>query len=384
MTAKKPLSIVYASEWESPREVTWSGTTYFLNKALQKISDVQEVDFTVSIPQKIIAKLSAAGIYDGKFTINKIPPTITRQYYKSMKKNYIREISKIDEDSIVFLVGCMDGFPGRYYTYQDLCFEALLDLKESGEEAFQYTRYQDLSLEDLEREAQNQARAYEKAAGVFTMGEWLAKFLVEKAGLPPEKVHFAGGGSNMDVSLIKPLREGNKFLFVGKQFENKGGPLICDAFSIVREKYMPEAELYIAGPQVQPEESKREGIHFLGQLPYEELVHYYNICDVFCMPSIFEAYGLVFGEALIFGLPCIGRRAFEMEYFIEDGKNGALLDETDSTEDAAKKMYNVITDETIIQYVAENREYYLKEYSWDTVAQRIVKVIEQDNRAYIE
>lgn len=373
------MTIVYASEWETPREVTWSGTTYFLNKALKKFADIKEVDFSVSIPQKVIAKLSSIGMYDGKFYISKIPPTITRQYYQSLRKNYSREIKKIDKDSIVFLVGCMDGFDGRYYTYQDLCFEALLDLKNSGDKAFQYSRYQDLSLDDLEREAANQAKAYENAAGVFTMGRWLAKFLVEEAGLPPEKVYFVGGGSNMDVSLIQPSREGNKFLFVGKQFENKGGPLICKAFSILKEKYMPEAELYIAGPKVQPEESRSKGIRFLGQLPYSELVHYYNTCDIFCMPSIFEAYGLVFGEALIFGLPCVGRRAFEMEYFIEDGKDGVLLEKTESAEDTAKKMYNLITNEAIIQYVADNREHYLKEYSWDTVAERIVSVIEKDS-----
>ena len=49
------------------------------------------------------------------------------------------------------------------------------------------------------------------------------------------------------------------------------------------------------------------------------------MCDVFCMPSYFEAYGLVFVEALTFGLPCIGRNCYEMPYFIEDGKTGLLL-----------------------------------------------------------
>ena len=48
------------------------------------------------------------------------------------------------------------------------------------------------------------------------------------------------------------------------------------------------------------------------------------MCDVFCMPSYFEAYGLVFVEALTFGLPCIGRNCYEMPYFIEEGKTGLL------------------------------------------------------------
>ena len=38
------------------------------------------------------------------------------------------------------------------------------------------------------------------------------------------------------------------------------------------------------------------------------------------MPSYFEAYGLVFIEALTYGLPCIGRNAFEMPNFIQDSE----------------------------------------------------------------
>ena len=95
-----------------------------------------------------------------------------------------------------------------------------------------------------------------------------------------------------------------------------------EAFRLLRER-RPEVELFIAGPEHL--QLSDEGIHLLGNLPYRELPQYFNLCDVFCMPSKFEAYGLVFPEALTFGLPCIGRDAYEMPYFIEDGETGYLL-----------------------------------------------------------
>ena len=46
-----------------------------------------------------------------------------------------------------------------------------------------------------------------------------------------------------------------------------------------------------------------------------------NLCDYFVMPSKFEAYGLVFAEALIYGLPCIGKKCYARPEFINN-ENG--------------------------------------------------------------
>lgn len=100
------------------------------------------------------------------------------------------------------------------------------------------------------------------------------------------------------------------------------------------------------------------------------------MCDVFCMPSKFEAYGLVFPEALSFGLPCIGRNAFEMPYFIEEGITGELL-KTDSAEDLCGLMKRTLCNVEMSARVRNKREFYVTEYSWDTVAKRIKGVIEK-------
>lgn len=117
-----------------------------------------------------------------------------------------------------------------------------------------------------------------------------------------------------------------------------------------------------------------EGIHLLGNLPYCELPQYLNLCDVFCMPSKFEAYGLVFPEALTFGLPCIGRNAYEMPYFIEEGETGYLLKQ-ENAEELADLMDKTLSSKQLATNVCERRDFYLKEYSWDTVARRIYEVI---------
>ena len=120
-------------------------------------------------------------------------------------------------------------------------------------------------------------------------------------------------------------------------------------------------------------------IHLLGDLGSEKLTDYYNLCDVFCMPSYFEAYGLVFAEALTYGLPCIGRDKFAMSEFIEDGCTGRLISGEDA-EELALDLWEVLQDPKYREEVERRREWYLREYSWDKVAQRICSVMEKNER----
>ena len=64
----------------------------------------------------------------------------------------------------------------------------------------------------------------------------------------PGKVHAVGGGINVDAAGIRPgSKEGRRILFVGRNFVRKGGPLVVQAFTILRKKYLWSAELYLAG-----------------------------------------------------------------------------------------------------------------------------------------
>ena len=138
--------------------------------------------------------------------------------------------------------------------------------------------------------------------------------------------------------------------------------------------YQPDVEIHVAGPMTNPISDPIPGYFYYGDTSHDKLSELSNECDIFCMPSYFEAYGLVFIEALCYGLLCIGRNCFEMPYFIEDGVTGLLIN-NDSTEKLADYMHLLLHDDVIKREVCKRRQLYLEKYSWESVANRIQKVI---------
>jgi glycosyltransferase involved in cell wall biosynthesis len=69
-----------------------------------------------------------------------------------------------------------------------------------------------------------------------------------------------------------------------------------------------------------------------GFIPDEQLCDYYNLCDVFAMPSQREGFGIVYLEALACGKPCLGGDRDGAIDALCHGKLGALVNPHDLDE----------------------------------------------------
>lgn len=363
----KKKKILFSCAWKYNRKNSWSGTHFALYRHLNKEFDVFEFDTGIHskiffvklavIADKILSKVLPYNTlgWRGKF-IN----------YYAVKKYRNKDFVLFQFEEFPYITG-VDN-----YIYQDLHMGYVKKMMEEMPELFKSSGYQKLQYKAVVAREKSQKDFYKHVTAVFTMGHWLRKELIEYYGLPEQKVFCVGGGYNVNPEFIhSEMKSGNKILFIGRDFYRKNGFLVIDAFKLLK-KTKPEIELYIAGPENL--KVSYPGIHILGNLKYSELVYYYNLCDVFCMPSKFEAYGLVFAEALAFGLPCIGRDAFEMPYFIDDGKTGFLL-KSENPNELSELMKKALESDEMKRNVVDKRAFYLYEYSWNTVINRIAKVI---------
>lgn len=360
--------LLYLGNWGKSDEYAWSGTMSGLYKGLKNSFDVERLDINAKTPALFLLRCLEK-MKLGRFD------TLYVKYYNRV---YARKYSS-RADNIIFQFEESGSYEwGKSYIFQDLNIKFLLEMYKNQPEVFRYSGLDNLSLRYLLKRSKTQSEYYQKASGIFTMGQWLADYIVEKEGLSCDKVHAVGGGINIDAGKIDySLKESKRILFVGRDFMRKGGDLVVNAFRLLREK-MPDAELYIAGPQKNPLAKEQvDGIFFVGAQGAEQLVQLYNQCDVFCMPSRFEAYGLVFAEALAFGLPCIARNAFAMKEMIQDGENGYLVD-SDDIYVLADKMQRALENKKMQSDVKSQKNFYLQKYSWENVAMRISTVINQD------
>lgn len=366
MSKNKKIVVMYTEDESNPR-ATWSGTSYSLRNALENYVDVSFVDLKLGIVLKTLKRISdIIGRKRKTIIVGKCFDILLQ-----IKASYLlKEYKGIPVLEIANEVKIRNP----YYTYQDLSLAFVQNSKNKNHGLHGGGLRQQLSDKELSREVEVQRKIYDSADACFFMGNWITQYMKNKYPHLENKFITVGGGINKEFHPNNDfvVQKDNIILFVGIDFERKGGPLLIDAFSIVR-KTIEDAQLLIVGP-TKSEGSCIEGVKFLGRLSRKEVEKIFIQASVFCLPSKFEAYGLVFPEALGFGVPCIGLDRYEMPYFIENGKNGYLLMNEDPAE-LANLLIKALRNREMKQYTMRMANKERKKYSWDAVAERILNSI---------
>ncbi|MEZ4802536.1 MAG: glycosyltransferase family 4 protein [Gelidibacter sp.] len=161
---------------------------------------------------------------------------------------------------------------------------------------------------------------------------------------------------------------------LGKQ---KNQQIIFEALGILKKEKKFKFEISIAGKG--KEESKLKllaekldllnEVHFLGHLSAQEMISFYKNMDVVVLPSLNEAFGLVFIEAISLGTPVLVSSKFGSLTFIDEDYPGLseLIFNPRSVNDLKKKL------EPYFNNFAPNREYFEKLYRDNFKKDRILE-----------
>ena len=191
---------------------------------------------------------------------------------------------------------------------------------------------------------------------------------------------FLKKGKSSYKTFDSPIKS---FIFVGSLIERKFPSTIVEALN----KVYPDGGYKITfvgdGEEKQKIEEnlfpKTKGeIIFTGRIPREEIMSYLEEADFFVMVSKGEIFGLVYLEAMAFGLIPIGSRGQGIDGIIKDGENGFLSKPGDVDElcSVLKRLDDMSTDE--LRRLSSNAKATASQYSDEAVAQ-----IYLDNLVYI-
>ena len=147
---------------------------------------------------------------------------------------------------------------------------------------------------------QMEARIIARAALCVFSSQWAADSAVRDYGASPAKVRVIPFGANLDgippaadVLVEKGGRECN-LLFMGKDWQRKGGAVAADALESLREMGIATNLVVVGG---EPPDWRKRGIHFLGMLnkgiPAQAREYYrlYAISDFMILPTRAELRG---------------------------------------------------------------------------------------------
>ncbi|NQT32159.1 MAG: glycosyltransferase [Candidatus Omnitrophica bacterium] len=129
-----------------------------------------------------------------------------------------------------------------------------------------------------------------------------------------------------------------------------------------------------AGLEELAKEHKLEkNVIFTGEVRPDELVHFYNMCDVFVMVPRYlektgdiEGFGIVFLEASACGKPVIGGNTGGVPEAILNGKTGILVP-TDNVSQISAAMLLLLKNEAFARKLGENGLLRVaKDFNWDS------------------
>jgi glycosyltransferase involved in cell wall biosynthesis len=288
-----------------------------------------------------------------------------------------RTVDAVLQYGSTFTPACA-GLP-PYFLYMDSCMRIAA---ESSHSAHSWAGA--LEPSEVAGVVAREQRAYEGAATVFTFSDAVRNVFINQVGLPPERVVTVYAGPNLDLSRIADRSrlagpgDPPTILFIGREFERKGGDLLLRAFARIREK-VADARLVIVGPAALT--VRDPGVVNLGFLRKDDpqewacLIQAYRSADVFCFPTRYEPFGIVILEAMLFGLPCVATRTGAIPEMIRDGETGYLVP-VDDVEALTQRLLSLLDNQELARRFGEaGRERADQDFTWPAVTSKMVEVM---------
>lgn len=223
-----------------------------------------------------------------------------------------------------------------------------------------------------------QRRVLRGAHHIFAWTQWVRRSYIEDYGIPPQKVTVVYTGANMRFPAdLKATRNPHQILFVGIDWERKGGPQLVEGFRLLRRR-LPDAELVIVGCRPDVDCSGVRVVGFLkpGDAADERrLAKLYLESSCFALMSDFEPLGIVMIEAFNAALPVVAYDSGSRAEIIRNGESGLLCPDREP-QTIADALFEVLSDRTLHSAMAQEAKRLASSvFTWEIVVDKIREVL---------
>jgi glycosyltransferase involved in cell wall biosynthesis len=173
-------------------------------------------------------------------------------------------------------------------------------------------------------------RIFRSAERLIPLSDWCAHSLVQDYGVRPERITVVPPGvdtGQWTPALARDHDRPLRILFVGGNFERKGGQLLLDWFR--NDRAAQECELHIVTRDA-VDAGARVFVHRDVPNNSEALRELVRSCDVFALPTYADCHSLASIEAMSSGLPVITTNVGGIPEIVVDGITGFIIQPGDA------------------------------------------------------
>ena len=166
-------------------------------------------------------------------------------------------------------------------------------------------------------------------------------------------------------------------LCVGRLSRHKGQAWLLDVYRRARGSFLLPTRLVLVGRDEDAEAELRARVRtagledevvFTGELGDEGLARWYGRSDIFALFSQYEAFGLVYFEAMLCGMPVLTHEVGANRELLT---HGATVVSRFDTNAAVAEMVRMVNEPEYRRRLGEEgREYASSEFTWEAVAEK--------------
>ena len=206
--------------------------------------------------------------------------------------------------------------------------------------------------------------------------------------VPRENLEIIGWGAS-ETGGPSPVTRGSTvtILCVGRLGRHKGQLWLLDAYRLARQRFNKPAKLVLVGRDEGDEEAIRslvstsgleEEVVITGEVSDQELAEWYAASHLFVLFSHYEAFGLVYAEAMLHDLPVL---THDVGANREVLPRGALITPRFDQASAVEGLVRLVNDDDHRTRLGrEGREYALEHLTWSAVAQKYLELYQRAGR----
>jgi glycosyltransferase involved in cell wall biosynthesis len=229
-------------------------------------------------------------------------------------------------------------------------------------------------------------RALPKLTVIICNSQHTQKALAEAYNLPRENLQVIYKSIDVAGYTFQPRRpdDGDPYvLFIGGNVQRKGLPTLIRAAPAILG-LIPRTRFAVVGDNQNLSAMKalcskygvENSFHFLGWQSQNQIQEHYHRASVFVMPSLIEAFGVVFLEAMASGVPVIGGAVGGTRELIKEGVNGLLVPPRDHRF-LAERILSLLQNEEFRQQLIRNGRETVKRYGVEEMLQETYQLYER-------